>query len=968
VPPFVGRERQFAVLEDVWGAVADGARQVVFVAGEAGSGKSRLSSESAAILHRHGVTVLVGTCAAEFGRAYDPFVEPLTALLPALDSGALPLWASGQDAATQAGLLRLITGTTAADHPAAVHQPGLFTAVTDALGAAAAVRPLMLVLEDLHWAGEGAQALLRFVVERTPNMPILLLVTIRTEPPDLSPRVSGLVSDLMRLDGVNRLDLPGLVTDEIAEYLVRGFGLSTANARRVASILRDQTAGNPFLLREVCRERAADLASGAMLRGAPRPPASIRESTRSRLERLTAEQRTFLETAAVIGEEFDVPLVTESLRPLGDPAFEDPTPELVFGALESARASGLVEWVPERTGVGRFPHAIARQSVLDLMSQYDRATANARVAVALEQRFPAADRRLQRLAHHYSNAAALGYADRATDYLERAADAARARLSYTDAAQLYERAASHAATASRRDDLLLACGRAYLQATNVERARQLAEQVTATGTPEQVVKAAVVFESASWRANTHQPRSVELLTAALAQAESAGPDRDRIVATAALARAVSFTERPARAAALRADAIRRARDVGEPALLADVLSISLLDGGGGDGLADRLRLADELTGLVDDLGDVQYLGPASFHRCMSHYVLGGPAAVEAAYLDLVRMTRATNEPYWTLAVSIMSFALHLMRCEFAEAAVALEQTARLSASVAGGYEAAEGPWSLQSFILRRETGDLEAARPLITGEEDPEHAWAPGLLALYTEFTMAGPAERLLRWILADGLQARQRSASWPVVLSFLVDAATWLEDPEAARALLPHAAQFANRNLVASEFVVALGSGDRLIGALESVLELPSAQAHFVTALDMDSRMRSPLHRATTLAEHVAHLRRSGGSADLIRSLTSEGLSLCDRHGLERVRRLLGSTAVEAPNASRLGVLTPRETEVLRLLGRGLSNREIATTLVISEYTAANHVRNILSKIQCTNRTQAAMYAVDHRLAATSQ
>jgi DNA-binding CsgD family transcriptional regulator len=969
LPPFVGRERQFAVLEDVWGAVTRGARQVVFVAGEAGSGKSRLCSESAAMLHRHGVPVLVGTCVAEFGRDYDPFVEPLTDLIPALDSGALTPSAGGPDAEARARRLRLITGTTASPGlAAAVHQPELFSAVTEALAAAAAVRPLMLVLEDVHWAGEGALTLLRFAVERTSNMPILFLVTIRTEPPDLSPQVSGVVTDLMRLDGASRLDLPGLVTDEIAEYLVRGFGLSAATARPAASILRDHTAGNPYLLREVCRERGADLASGALLRGAPRAPESVRQSTRARVERLTPGQRTFLETAAVIGEEFDVPLVTASWRPLGDTAVEDPSPGLVFEALESARAAGLIEWVPERSGVGRFPHALARQSVLELMTEFDRAAANARVAVALEQRFPAADRRLQRLAHHFSNAVALGFADQATDYLERAADADRARLSYTDAAQLYERAASHAATATRRDGLLLACGKAHLQATHLERARQLAEQVTASGTPEQALQAAMLFESAAWQANAHQPRSVELLTAALARTEAAGTVKDRIIATAALARAVSFSERPARAVTHRADAIRQAREVGDPALLAAVLSISLLDGAGGDQLADRLRLADELTGLVDDLGDVHYLGPAAFHRCVGHYVLGNPTAVDLAYLDLVRMTQATNEPYWTLALSIASFSLHLMRCDFAEAALTLERTARLSASVDGGYEAAEGPWSLQSYILRRETGDLEAARQLITGEEDPAHAWAPGLLALYTEFSMAGAAARVLHWILAGDLEARQRSASWPLVLSFLVDAATWLQDGAAARALLPLAGRFADRNLVASEFVVALGSGDRLIGALESVLGEPTAEAHFVAALDMDTRMGSPLHRATTLAEHVAHLRRSGGSAGLIRSLTSEALSLCDRHSLERVRRLLGPDAVNPVKHDQRDALTPRETEVLRLLGRGCSNREIATTLVISEYTAANHVRNILGKIQCANRTQAAMYAVAHGLAGTNQ
>lgn len=969
MPPFVGRGQQFAVLEDVWGAVTCGARQAVVVAGEAGSGKSRLASEAAGMLHGHGAAVLVGTCVAELGRVYDPFVEPLSAVLPALESGALTLSTTDRDLAARVGLLRLITGSAIAPDPqGVVHQPALFTAVADALSAAAAVRPLMLVLEDLHWAGEGAQSLLRFVVERTANLPILFLVTLRTDAPDLPPEVSTLVADLMRLEGVSRLDLPGLATDEIADYLVRGFALPTVTARRVASVLRDQTAGNPFLLREVCRDRAADLVSDVPFGLALRAPESVRESTRSRVRRLAAQQRTFLETAAVIGEEFDVPLVATAGRPLDSKPAGDPSAEAVFAALESARALGLVEWVAERSGVGRFPHAIARQSVLDLMSEYDRATANARVAVALEQRFPAAERRLPRLAHHFSNASSLGFTDKATDYLERAADSAGARLSHTDAAHLYERAAGHAATPDRRDDLLLACGQAHLRATNVGRARQLAERVAATGTPAQALRAAVLFESASWQANTHQTRSVELLTAALARTPDAGTSRDRIMATAALARAVSFTDWPDRAAGLRAEAIRRARDAGEPGLLAHVLSVSLLDGGGGQGLVDRLALADELTGLVDELGDVQYLGPAAFHRCVGRYVLGDPKAVDVAYLDLLRMTQATNEPYWTLATTIVAFGLHLMRCEFPEAAVALEQTARLSAGVDGEYHAAEGPWSLQSFMLRRETGALGAARSLITGEEDPAHMWAPGLLALYTEFDMADPAARVLRSILAGDLDARQRSASWPVVLSFLVDAATWLEDCEAASALLPFTRRFAGQNLVASEFVVALGSGDRLIASLESVLGEPTAHAHFLAALDMDTRMGSPLHRATTLAEHVIHLRRRGASADVVRSLAGEALSLCEQHGLERVRRLLGPAAVTPPDHHRRDGLTPRETEVLQLLGRGCSNREIAATLVISEYTAANHVRNILGKIDCANRTQAAMYAVEHGLATPSR
>lgn len=969
-PAFVGREQQFAVLEDVWRCIEAGARQVVFAMGETGAGKSRLASEAAARFHPRGVAVLLGACIGESGSAYDPFVEPLASLVPGLESGALTLPGVPQDSDVRLDLLRLITGRGTTGAFEGVHQSALFAAATDALVSVTTVGPVLLVLEDLHWAGEDALKMLRFAVERTADDPILFLLTIRTEP-HVGPSTAGRVlAELMRLDGVRRLDLPGLDTDAIAEYLVRSAGVAIPHARRMARLVRDQTAGNPFLVREVCRDWAADLAPGGPGRGAIPAPEAFRESTRARLEQLSSDQRTLVETAAVIGEDFDVALVTAACRQAAGAREPGPSAQVVFVALDAAHTLGLVEWVPSRSGVGRFQHSIARQAVLDLISEYDRAVLNSHVAVALEHEFPAADRRVQRLATHYSNAAGLGFADLATAYLEAAADEARARLSHAEAAELYERAAAHATASARRDDLRLAAGRAHLQATDITRARDLAELVAGSGTAEQRLQAASLHEAVSWRANADRTRSIELLTAAL-QRGGAGPaERDRITATAALGRAMSFTDRTGPAFVVTRDAISSARDLGDQDLLAKVLAISLLDGSGVDDLPERLHRADELTTLVGQLDDVEHLGPAAFHRCVGHYVLGDPGALAAAHLDLARMARATNEPYWVLALNFVTFGMQLMRCEFTDAAATLEQTAHLAGAFAeGGHHEADGPWSLQSFMLRRETGRLAPAGRLLTGDEDPAHSWAPGLLALYTELGMAEPARRVLWAMLDEDLDQRQRSASWPAVLSFLVDAAVWLEDPDAAGTLLPLVGRFAGRNLLASEFLVALGSGDRLIGALESVRGQPSAEDHFVAALDMDTRMGSPLHRATTLAEHVAHLRRVGGqSTERIHRLTAEALALCDRHGLPRVRRRIEPATPAARAYNPGGSLTPRETEVLRLLGRGLSNREIATTLVISDYTAANHVRNILSKLQCANRTQAAMLAVDLGLTAATQ
>jgi DNA-binding CsgD family transcriptional regulator len=971
LPPFVGREPQLRVLNRAWAAAGRGAQQVVIVGAEAGGGKSRLVAEAAALIARNDATVLLGSALAETGNPYDPFVEPLAVVVRGLEEGSLSLQAAGSDAAAQLRLLRLITqGPDEATGPRAVHQPALFAAAAAALEAVSAVRSTMLVLEDLHWASESALMLLRFAVARTADLPILFLVTMRTGEPDLSPEVIRVVSDLARRDGVTRMELEGLSREEIAEYLVRGPGLSSAQARRAAGILHDQTAGNPYLLREVCREHAADLAAGLLSHGTPLSTGPGRDWTGSRVERLAPAQRRVLETAAVIGEQFDVRLLAASLVPAADRSAEpDAAVDTTYRALESAAALGLVEWLPGRSDEGRFPHAIAHQAVLNMMSRYEQARAHARVGLALENQFPAADRRVLRLAHHFSNAAALGFAEQAARYLEAAGDAAAAKLSHAEAAAQYERAAGYAAHPQQRDDLLLASGRAYLRATHVQRTRQLAEAVAATGTPEQKLRAALLFEAASWQGHAHDRRSVELLDAAMRSTAAGGPPRGRILATAALSRAMSFGDRTGPSAALREEAILAARESGEDGLLAEVLAISLLDGLGLAGLADRLQRADELTRLVGSLGEVELLGPAAFHRCVSHYVLGDPVALEQAYLDLSHMARATNEPYWTLAFCFVTFGLQLMRCEWVQAAETLERTSALAWAFEGGYAPAQGPWSLQSYMLRRETGQLEAVRGLLTGDEDPTRSWAPGLLALYCELGMVDPAAQVLHWLLASGLETLQRSASWPGVLSFLVDATVMLEDREAAHALLPFAQRFIGHNLVVSEFLAPLGSGHRLIGELQSILGVGSAEESFVRALAADTTMGSPLHRATTLVAHARHLQRHGLSPDRSQALAAEALGLCDRYQLERVRRLLGPDAAVRGGAvaasSRIAGdgLTPRETEVLRLLGRGLTNREIAATLVISEYTAGNHVRNILAKIQCTNRTQAAMYAAKHGL-----
>jgi DNA-binding CsgD family transcriptional regulator len=265
-------------------------------------------------------------------------------------------------------------------------------------------------------------------------------------------------------------------------------------------------------------------------------------------------------------------------------------------------------------------------------------------------------------------------------------------------------------------------------------------------------------------------------------------------------------------------------------------------------------------------------------------------------------------------------------------------------------------------MLRRENGGLDFVRPLLDRVAEVEKPWRPGLVALLTELGLAERARPHLREAIERDLPSLRPSASWPASLSFLGEAAARLRERDALEALLPDAEVFAGLNLLGSEMLATLGSGDRLLAVMKSALSLPGVDDHFAAALEMDSQMGFSLHVATTQAEWAAHLRRAHAPASEVESHAAAARVLADRHGLVRVQRILGPMA--GLGRSRLpDGLTSRELDVLRLIGEGRSNRDIAAILFISENTAANHVRSILMKTQSGNRTAAAHYAMRHGL-----
>ena len=146
---------------------------------------------------------------------------------------------------------------------------------------------------------------------------------------------------------------------------------------------------------------------------------------------------------------------------------------------------------------------------------------------------------------------------------------------------------------------------------------------------------------------------------------------------------------------------------------------------------------------------------------------------------------------------------------------------------------------------------------------------------------------------------------------------------------------------------------------------EAEQAEQHFERAMAQNKRMGASTWVAHTAYEHARFLLGRGrGSRERAEALLGEAAGLAERIGMEGLLAKVRSHGVTAPDAGLPDGLSPREAQILELVARGLSNREIGEGLSISEHTAANHVRSILRKTECANRTEAASYAHRHGLA----
>jgi DNA-binding CsgD family transcriptional regulator len=963
VPAFVGRAAETAAAEEAWAAVRAGRRQVIFIGGEPGAGKSRLATEIAAAAYGQGAVVLLGNCSPEPGGPYQPFVECLEQLLGGTAAGAL----AGCLPETAAELLRLTPLVWR--HRPELAQPGgadyrreLFDAVMGLLHATADERPVVCVLEDLHWAGQPTLQLLDHVAQRSAPARLLLLCTHRTTAPDRSDDLTYAIADLYRLDGVRRLDLAGLSADEITQYLAAEGGLGARRAREYAAVLRDQTGGNPFFLREVWRDMI-----GTPTRSAgTRAPVSVRDTLQRRLARLTPGERAAVETAAVLGDGGDVRVVLQARA--ADSGKADAAS--VLAALDAAVSFGFLDGEDLARGRIAFPHMLTRQAVLDLTGPAHRATLHAQVGDVIQSsgsRSPAA---VRQLAYHFARAAALGYGEAAAQYLRQAAGEAERSLAFEDAAAWYAQAADLTdGPDSEREELLSSAADSHVRAGDFAGARTLYLRLTGSGDSRLRLRAAIGYENAAWRPGLPGSEACALLSHALEGVPEDLDDPLYVRALASLGRATAFTGDVERSRQLADAALEHARRLGDRHLLVHALETMMWQRAVPGTIGRHHALAAELAPLAKAVQDWSALGTAAVFSSSIAYIVGDRAAWAAASADEDLAVRGSGQPFVAFMRRCADYARAFLDGDFAAAARVVEDLLELGRSF--GPDDTEGTYGLQMYMIRRETGALEQVRPLLGAVRQAPDIWEPGLLALYTELGLAEEACDLLWQLLerVNGAAARQAPwAQWTAVLVFLTEAALALGDVPAARQLRPLLAPYSGQQLIAGQFVAVFGPADAYLAALDSLLgNGESAERLFTAALAQAAGFGALVHRASVLTAWAAHLDAAGGADARAADMRVQARRLAASTGQARLLRLLDQVGTAAPGSDQQQALggagpaglTPREIVVLRLLAEGSSNREIASRLKITENTASNHVRSILLKTGAANRTQAALMAV---------
>jgi len=524
--------------------------------------------------------------------------------------------------------------------------------------------------------------------------------------------------------------------------------------------------------------------------------------------------------------------------------------------------------------------------------------------------------------------------------------------------------------------LLLLLGEAQRKCGDFRRAqatlREAAENARELGLADALALAALAYERATWR--TERPRDVEperLLADALRLAPESAVEL-RVELMGGLARALLHAGAVTEGRERLDQAIAMARQLGDPGLLATTLNYLFDFPWPAEGTMEMLARATETLEAAIRGGNQEIAAIAHTRRVVCSLELGDMQAVEH---DLNHLERG----YWHVRQPIFSMILLGLQSMLTLCRGDLATTERLVMRAMTEMPRFDSPQlaylSVQIFTLRREQGrlkELQAAVSLFVRQTAGAATWRPGLAILYLELDRLDDARAEFESLAAQDFADIPHDGRWTTCITYLAEVCAALGDVTRAAVLYPMLLPYAARVVLQGGGVACCGSGGRYLGLLCATMRRwPEAERHFEDAVALNAKIGARLPLAHTQHDYAMMLLARDQAGDRQRALTLL------RQALESARTL-GMVALEHRVAARLENLGPartavvavtddlttREIEVLGLIAIGRSNADIAMVLSISLNTVATHVRSILGKTGCANRTEAAAYAMRHGLA----
>jgi len=985
-PTLIGRASALTVLEHLIDALGRPHSQLLLISGDAGIGKSRLVAEAKIAARARGATVLQGTCFPQ-DQAY-PFAPLLDLVRANFADRASDLAPFAHELAPLLPDL-LPPPATAMPEPAAEpeqHKRRLFAALAQLLLHDTAQRPLVLIIEDLHWSDLASLDFLLFLIRQAASLPVLLIGTYRGS--EVGPALQHFLTQLDRSRVARELVLAPLTPADVELMIQRIFDLHRPIHPEFVKTLYTLTEGNPFFVEEILKAlvvagdvTVADNRWDRKPIDGLRIPRSIQGAVQQRVEHLGIEARQVLEIAAVAGRRFDFDL----LRRITHHSELD----LVRLIKELIGAQLVIE---ESADQYAFRHALTRQTLYTNLLARERQALHRTIAETFEQMRAAPTDRIADLAYHYD---AAGAWEQALIYAEQAG--LHAQASFAPQAAVAQLTRALAATERLgivpAPRIYQARGRAYEtlgQFSHAQEDYDRALQATRSAGDLAAELHVLIDIGILWTGRDYA-QAGQWFSRALDMANTIGDSRLRAQCLNRLGNWLTNVGRTAESLSTLYDALAAFDTLGDAQGIAETNErLGMTNGMFGDSLSserhyrqaiEQFRAVGDQRGLSYSLAGSCGFASAGFSETAASVLLAREICQrrlsEAAHVaSQINWQAGHAFAEWIAAVNCASFG------QFGDALAHADTALQISEEIGHRQWTAAAHWT-RGFVFTT----LLAPEPAITALEIAlplaqslgSSFWITSSIAyLGRAYRMRGDlasGRALLEPMLpSDGqprnLQQRRILWAWGELLlaeGHGPEALAIAEQLLASAPGVPHGQPIPALLKLQGEALLKLGRSGDAATALEAAQQGAQERGEqpllwqIQVALARVYRQlgRNPEAQHTLAAANVVVVALSAAIAD-------DALR-------EQFLRMVGAVMHEpAPATTRRKSagpdgLTARERDVIALIARGYSNRAIAEALVISEKTAEGHVSSILSKLGYSSRAQVAANAAQHGFSSKS-